>query len=281
MAEDHTVRKEHIFDKYLRQDKLPHIWCRGCGNGTVVNALLHAIEKTGLDQDKIVLVAGIGCSSRANGYMNFCGMHTNHGRALAYATGVKMHNPELKVIVLTGDGDCTSIGGNHFIHACRRNIDITTVVFNNANYGMTGGQYSPTTPMNAKTKTSVYGNIEPDFDICSLAEASGATFVARSTAAHATMMVSQFEKALKHRGFAVVEAVCDCPALFGRINELGDAVAMLTDKTARSIMVGQTKNIKPNEMSGKTVIGEFVNRTDMPEYTEQYGLLIKKAKEEE
>jgi 2-oxoglutarate ferredoxin oxidoreductase subunit beta len=246
-----------------------------------VNALLHAIEKARLDQDKIVLVAGIGCSSRANGYMNFCGMHTNHGRALAYATGVKMHNPELKVIVMTGDGDCTSIGGNHFIHACRRNIDITTVIFNNANYGMTGGQYSPTTPADAKTKTSVYGNIEPDFDICSLAVASGATFVARSTAAHATMMVSQFEKALNHRGFSVVEAVCDCPALFGRINKLGDAAAMLADKRARSIMVGQAKKMKPDELRKKIIIGEFVHREDELEYTKRYDILIKKAKEED
>ncbi|MDR1731607.1 MAG: 2-oxoacid:ferredoxin oxidoreductase subunit beta [Synergistaceae bacterium] len=278
---ERTERKEHIFDKYLRQDKLPHIWCPGCGNGTVVNALLHAIDKTGLEQDKIVLVAGIGCSSRANGYMNFCGMHTNHGRALAYATGVKMHNPELKVIVLTGDGDCTSIGGNHFIHACRRNIDITTVVFNNANYGMTGGQYSPTTPVNARTKTSVYGNIEPNFDICSLAATSGATYVARSTIANATMMVSQFEKALNHRGFSVVEAICDCPTLFGRINKLGDAVAMLADKKTRFITAAQAKNMTPDELSGKIITGEFVNRTNLPEYTEQYDVLIKNAKEEE
>ena len=274
------MSKEHIFDKYLRKEKLPHIWCSGCGNGTVVNALLRAIEKSGFDQDKIVLVAGIGCSSRANGYMNFCGMHTNHGRALAYATGVKMHNPDLKVIVVTGDGDCTSIGGNHFIHACRRNIDITTVVFNNANYGMTGGQYSPTTPAEAKTKTSIYGNMEPNFDICNLAAASGATFVARSTTYHANMLVSQLEKALNHKGFSVVEAVCDCPTLYGRLNKLGDATAMLMDKKERAIPVARAKSMSPEELRGKIVIGEFADRSDVPEYTVRYGELIEKVQAE-
>lgn len=129
----------HVYDRFLRQDKLPHIWCSGCGNGIVTNALIRAIEKTGIDQNQIVVVAGVGCSSRANGYLDFCGLHTNHGRPLAYATGVKMANPKLHVIVVTGDGDSASIGGNHFIHACRRNLDITTVIYNNDNYGMTGG----------------------------------------------------------------------------------------------------------------------------------------------
>ena len=274
------MSKEHIFDKYLRKDKLPHIWCSGCGNGTVVNALLRAIEKTGIDQDKIVLVAGIGCSSRANGYMNFCGLHTNHGRALAYATGVKMHNPDLKVIVVTGDGDCTSIGGNHFIHACRRNIDITTVVFNNANYGMTGGQYSPTTPAEAKTKTSVYGNMEPNFDICSLAAASGATYVARSTTYHANMLAGQLEKALNHKGFSVVEAICDCPTLYGRLNKLGDATAMLMDKKERAVPVAKARDMSAEELNDRIVIGEFTNRHDIPEFTERYDALIQKVQAE-
>jgi len=269
----------HIFDKYLRKDKLPHIWCPGCGNGTVVNALLHAIEKSGVEQEKVVVVAGIGCSSRANGYMNFCGMHTNHGRALAYASGVKMSNPDLKVIVVTGDGDCTSIGGNHFIHACRRNIGITTVVFNNANYGMTGGQYSPTTPSEAITKTSVYGNMEPNFDICALAAASGATYVARSTTFHVKMLTTQLEKALKHNGLSVVEAICDCPTLFGRINKLGDPAAMLMDKKERSVSVKQAQTMSFEELRDKIVIGEFVERRDIPEYTERYDKLIDKVRQ--
>lgn len=270
---------KHIFDKYLRKDKLPHIWCAGCGNGTVMNALLHAIENSGLEQDKIVVVSGIGCSSRANGYMNFCGMHTNHGRALAYASGVKMFNPELKVIVVTGDGDCMSIGGNHFIHACRRNIDITTVVFNNSNYGMTGGQYSPTTPSEAKTKTSIYGNMEPTFDICSIAAASGATYVARSTAYHVKMLTTQLEKALKHKGLSVVEAMCDCPTLYGRINNLGDGLAMFMDNKERAVTIKQAETMSPKDLQGKIVIGEFVNRTDIPEYTERYDQLIDKVRQ--
>jgi len=273
------MNKTHIFDQYLRKDKLPHIWCPGCGNGIVVNALLHAIANIGIDQDKIVVVAGIGCSSRANGYMNFCGMHTNHGRALAYASGVKMFNPDLKVIVVTGDGDCTSIGGNHFIHACRRNIGITTVVFNNLNYGMTGGQYSPTTPLESKTKTSLYGNMEPTFDICALAAASGATYVARSTTFHVKMLTTQLEKALKHNGFSVVEAICDCPTLYGRINKLGDAPAMLMDKKEHSISIKQAQTMSPEEIQDKIVIGEFANRIDIPEYTERYGKLVDKVRQ--
>lgn len=268
----------HVFDKFLRKDKLPHIWCSGCGNGIVMNALLRAIEKTGVDQNNVVVVAGIGCSSRANGYMDFCGLHTNHGRALAYATGVKMQNPDLKVIVVTGDGDCTSIGGNHFIHACRRNIDITAVVFNNSNYGMTGGQYSPTTPTDSKTKTSVYGNIDTPFDICKLAEASGASYVARSTTYHATMLASQLQEAITHKGFSVVEAICDCPTLYGRFNKLGDAATMLLQQKERAVDIKTAGNMTEEELFGKLVVGKFVQNTDRPEYTEQYEALISKVK---
>lgn len=197
----------HVYDRYLRQDKLPHIWCSGCGNGIVTNALIRAVDKAGIDPDQVVVIAGVGCSSRANGYLNFCGLHTNHGRPLAYATGVKMANPKLHVIVVTGDGDCASIGGNHFIHACRRNLDITTVIYNNDNYGMTGGQYSPTTPTGAKSKTTVYGNIDAPFDLCQLAQAAGATYVARSTVYHVQMLTDQITKGLQHKGFSVIEAM--------------------------------------------------------------------------
>ena len=270
----------HVFDKFLRQNKLPHIWCSGCGNGIVMNALLRAIDKTDVDQNDVVVVAGIGCSSRANGYMDFCGLHTNHGRALAYASGVKMHNPKLKVIVVTGDGDCTSIGGNHFIHACRRNIDIITVVFNNSNYGMTGGQYSPTTPTNTKTKTSVLGNVDTPFDICKLAEAAGASYVARSTTYHATMLVKQLEEAILHKGFSVVEAICDCSTLYGRFNELGDAPAMLLEHKERAVDAAKAASMSEEELQGKIVIGKFVARTDRTEYTDQYEGLINLAKAE-
>ena len=265
---------EHVFDKYLRQDKLPHIWCAGCGNGIVTNALIRAIEKSGLQQDDVVIVAGIGCSSRANGYLDFCGLHTNHGRALAYATGVKMANLKLKVIVVTGDGDCTSIGGNHFIHACRRNLDITTIVYNNSNYGMTGGQFSPTTPTGSRTKTSVYGNIDTPFDICELAKASGATYVSRATTYHVTMLIQQMTEAIQHKGFSVVEAACSCPTLFGRLNKQGNAPQMMQRLKDDAVMLQQTEKMTEHELQGKLVIGKFVERTDRPEYSARYAELI-------
>lgn len=272
------MTQQHVFDKFLRADKLPHMWCPGCGNGIVINSLIRAVEKTGLDQNKIVVVAGIGCSSRANGYLDFCGLHTNHGRAIAYATGVKMHDPDLKVIVVTGDGDCTAIGGNHFIHACRRNIDITTVVFNNDNYGMTGGQYSPTTPTGAKTKTTVYGNIDDPFDICKLAEAAGASFVARSTVYHAPLLTNLIAQAIMHKGCAIVEAVATCPTLFGRLNKKGDAAEMLLNLQKDSVPLAQAAKMSPEELAGKLVIGKFVENKNREEYTERYRKLMLKAK---
>ena len=269
----------HIYDKYFRKDKLPHMWCPGCGNGFVTQAIVRAVDAAGCDQDKVVLVSGIGCSSRANGYTDFCGIHTTHGRAIGFATGIKMFNPELTVIVITGDGDCASIGGNHFIHAARRNIDITTVVFNNNNFGMTGGQYSPTTPQGAKTKTSLMGNIEPPFDICALAAASGATYVARSTTYHAQRLAKQIATALKHPGFSVVEAMCDCPTLYGRFNKQGDAAKMLLRWKEVAVSLDKAGTMTPEELAGRTVIGEFVHTTARPEYTAQYAAIIASTKE--
>ena len=167
--------------KYLRQTALPHIWCPGCGHGILLASILRAIDAQGLDQDKTVIVSGIGCSSRASGYMDFNTVHTAHGRALPFATGIKMANPELNVIVITGDGDATAIGGNHFIHAARRNIDLTTIIFDNNIYGMTGGQSSPLTPQSCRSTTAPFGHIERSFDIAKLSIAAGATYVARGT----------------------------------------------------------------------------------------------------
>ena len=270
---------EHVFDRLLRQDKLKTMWCPGCGNGIVLQSIIRAIDKTGLDPDKVVVVAGIGCCCRANGYMNLCGIHTNHGRAIAYATGAKMTNPDLHVIVVTGDGDCTSIGGNHFIHGARRNIDMTVVVFNNSNYGMTGGQFSPTTPYGAKTKTSAYGNIDPNFDICDLAKASGATYVARSTTYHAMMLTDQIAKAINHKGFSVVEAACDCPTLYGRLNKKGEAADMVMHWKETAVPLQRAAKMSSEELEDKLVIGEFVNRGDRREYSEIYDEVIRRAKE--
>ena len=167
---------------------LPHIWCPGCGHGILLGSILRAIDKLQLEQDKTIIVSGIGCSSRASGYMNFNTVHTAHGRALPFATGIKLAHPELNVIVITGDGDATAIGGNHFIHACRRNIDLTTIIFNNSIYGMTGGQASPLTPHGAFATTAPYGQLDRPFDIAALAIAAGSTYVARGTAYHAMQL---------------------------------------------------------------------------------------------
>ena len=271
------TEKKHVFDKYMLTEKLPHMWCPGCGNGIVLQAIIRAIDKAGLGQNNVVIVDGIGCSSRANGYTDFCGIQANHGRAIAYATGIKMHDPRLDVIVITGDGDCTSIGGNHFIHGARRNIDLTVICFNNSNYGMTGGQFSPATPEGSITKTSVYGSIEPQFDVCTLAEAAGATYVARSTTYHAQQLTALITKAILHKGFSVVEAECDCTSLFGRLNKRGTPADMLLRWRDIAVPVEKARDMSEEELAGKLLIGEFVDRTDREEYTRRYARLIEKA----
>ena len=196
---------------YLRKRFMPHIWCAGCGNGIVLNSLLRAIDKLGLDRNNIVMVSGIGCSSRMQGYVDFHTLHTLHGRALAFATGVKLARPELDILVPMGDGDALAIGGNHFIHAARRNIDLTAIILNNRIYGMTGGQYSPLTGPSKYATTAPYGTIVPSFDIANLAKASGASFVARSTVYHVQHLINTLEKAIKHKGFSAVEVFTQCP----------------------------------------------------------------------
>lgn len=268
------MRKE--LEKYFRTDKLPHIWCPGCGNGIIMGAVVRAIDNLKLDQDKICIVSGIGCSSRATGYLNFNTLHTTHGRALAFATGIKMANPDLKVIVLTGDGDCSAIGGNHFIHAARRNIDITTIVFNNNIYGMTSGQYSPMTPKGAYATTAPYGNIDRSFDLCKLAEAAGATYVARGTVYHIPQLIKLIEKAINHDGFSVIDAIAICPTYFGRKNKMGSPVAMMENIRDLSVTVKTAAKLSREELSGKIVIGEFYEE-DAPEYTKEYAKVIEKA----
>ena len=187
--------------KYFRvRKKFPHVWCPGCGHGTITGSIIRAIDSIGLSRNKVVMVSGIGCSSRAPVYFDFNTLHTTHGRAIPFATGIKLANPDLTVIVVTGDGDATAIGGNHFIHACRRNIDISTIVYNNSIYGMTGGQYSPATPTDCISTTTPYGNVDDPFDICSLAQGAGAAFVARGTAYAINKTDKIIERALRHNG---------------------------------------------------------------------------------
>jgi 2-oxoglutarate ferredoxin oxidoreductase subunit beta len=219
---------------YLRERFFPHLWCPGCGHGTVLNGLLGAVEKLGMSKNEIVMVSGIGCSSRITGYVDFHTLHTIHGRALAFATGVKMARPELNLIVPMGDGDALAIGGNHFIHAARRNIDITAIVMNNRIYGMTGGQYSPLSGENIRATTAPYLTIDPGFDVVELAKGAGATFVARTTTYHIQQMTDIIRQAILHEGFSVVEILSQCPTYFGRKNKAGDAVDMIQDFKKRN-----------------------------------------------
>jgi 2-oxoglutarate ferredoxin oxidoreductase subunit beta len=264
------------FLSYFRQDNLPHIWCPGCGHGIVTGALVRAIARKGLDKNKVCIVSGIGCSSRAVGYLDFDTLHTAHGRALAFATGIKLARPELKVIVMTGDGDCTAIGGNHFIHAARRNIGITTIVMNNNIYGMTSGQYSPMTPKGMYGTTAPYGNLERSFDLCELAKAAGATYVARATAYHVTLLIDLISSALDNDGFSVVEALEPCPTYYGRKNKLGGAIEMLELLKEGTVNVKAAAALPPEKVAGKTLIGELYNKSER-EYTADYEELIAKV----
>jgi 2-oxoglutarate ferredoxin oxidoreductase subunit beta len=261
---------------YFRQENLPHIWCPGCGHGTVTGSLVRAIQRQGLDKNKVCIVSGIGCSSRAVGYLDFDTLHTAHGRALAFATGIKLARPELKVVVMTGDGDCTAIGGNHFIHAARRNIDITTIVMNNNIYGMTSGQYSPMTPKGMYGTTAPYGNLERSFDLCELAKAAGATYVARATSYHVPLLIDLIEAALQNKGFSVVEALVQCPTYFGRKNKMGGPVEMLEWIKNGVVNVKAVPLLPPEKVIGKKLIGELYN-APAPEYSADYDELIAKV----
>ncbi len=228
---------------------MPHVLCPGCAHGIVLRALLEAIDRLGLDRNRVALVAGIGCSSRLVGYADFCTLHTTHGRAPAFATGLKLARPELKVVVLTGDGDGLAIGGNHLIHAARRNIDLTCLLFNNAVYGMTGGQVAPTTPSGALASTAPYGNLEPPFDACRLLAAAGATFVARALAYRPMALTDLIARALQHPGFAFIEVLSDCPEFFGRYNALGRGPEMLVGMPRHEAAIGSvlaSKRVVPH-----------------------------------
>ncbi|MCK5050329.1 MAG: 2-oxoacid:ferredoxin oxidoreductase subunit beta [Candidatus Cloacimonetes bacterium] len=261
--------------KYLRHDKkFPHVWCPGCSNGIVLGAVIRAIAELGLKKDNIAMVSGIGCSSRMPVYADFNTLHSLHGRAIAYATGVKMYKPEMDVVVITGDGDATAIGGNHFIHAARRNIDLTVILINNNIYGMTGGQYSPTTPYGDKATTTPYGNIDPTFDICQLAIGAGATFVARTSAYHAIEAQSFIKQAFEHKGFSLVEVISACPVIYGRLNKKGDAPTMMKQMKENVIPVKQYEKLSAEAKADKITKGILMHDTDKKEYTEAYSELI-------
>ncbi len=258
---------------YLRERFFPHMWCPGCGHGTVLNALLRAVEKLGLDKNDIVMVSGIGCSARISGYVDFHTMHTLHGRALAFATGVKMSRPELTVLVPMGDGDALAIGGNHFLHAARRNIDMTAIIMNNRIYGMTGGQFSPLTGYGCFGTTAPYGNVDHDFDVVELSTAAGATFVARSTTYHVIELADIIKKAITHKGFSVVEVLSQCPTNFGRRNQLGSAVEMLETYKKQTVPLNSKA---AQDAPDKIRRGIFVEK-ERPEYSNEYKKMIRTA----
>jgi 2-oxoglutarate ferredoxin oxidoreductase subunit beta len=250
---------EHPLLKYLRSAMIPHIWCPGCGNGIVLNCFVHALEELETDLDKLVVVSGIGCIGRAAGYTNTDSFHTTHGRALAFASGVKLANPELQVMVISGDGDLFAIGGNHFIHAARRNMGIKVICVNNFNYGMTGGQQGPTTLLETFTTTSPYGNIEHPFNLVHLAAASGAVYVARWTTLHVRRLTQSIKKSLMKDGFCFVEVVSPCPEIFGRYNRMRSGLEMMGWFKKASSVQSFSDPAKAEITLDRIVVGEFVD----------------------
>lgn len=262
-----------LIQNTMRMDHMPHIWCPGCGNGILMRNVAQAIENLELDHDKVIIVSGIGCSSRAAGYMEFNTIHTTHGRAIAFATGIKLANPQLEVIVITGDGDCSAIGGNHLIHAARRNVGMTVVVFNNNIYGMTGGQYSPTTPSGSYGTTAPYGNIDRSFDIAALAYGAGASYAARGDTYHVQQTTALIQRGILHKGFSIIDCASICPTYYGRKNKKGDAVEMLTWQRDNVVTMEQAERMTPEQLKGKMTIG-LLAHTNYPEYTAEYQKII-------
>jgi len=239
-------------------------------------AMVRAIDRLELDFDKVIHVAGIGCACVAHWYTTFTALQTAHGRALAGATGIKLANPELTVVVTLGDGDCAAIGGNHLIHACRRNVDLTAIVYNNFNYGMTGGQVGPTTPLEAIASTAPYGNLEPPFDLCKLTEAAGATYVARGAVYYVRELISLIERGIQHKGFSFIDVLTPCPTVFGRRNKLGTPGQMFKAQQDSTVSVKKAKEMSSVELEGKWARGVLVERK-APEFVEEYEKLIAQA----
>ncbi|NLE46558.1 MAG: 2-oxoacid:ferredoxin oxidoreductase subunit beta [Chloroflexi bacterium] len=272
-----SQRESKVHERYLRHSKkFPNVWCAGCGIGIVLGAIIRAVDGLQLDKNDVAMLSGIGCTGRMPVYVDFNTMHTTHGRALAFATGLKMVRPEMHVIVVMGDGDALSIGGNHFIHAARRNIGLTAIVVNNLTYGMTGGQYSPTTPTGALATTAPYGNIEQPFPIAELAVTAGAAFVARSTVYHVLELEKYIVQAIAKEGFSVVEVIAYCHTTLGRINQWGTAPDMMRYLKGHSLTLKQAATMSEDERRGKIVRGVFVDR-DLPEYTRLYDEIILRA----
>ncbi len=260
-----TDNSAHPYEKFLRKDRIPHIWCEGCGNGIILNCFVRALDELNIDLDKVVVVSGIGCIGRVSGYTNTDSFHTTHGRPIAFATGVKLANPDLKVVVISGDGDLFAIGGNHFIHAARRNLDIQVICANNFIYGMTGGQMGPTTPLDTWTSTTPYGNIEQSFNLVHLASACGAVYVARWTTLHTRWLTESIKKALQKEGFSFVEVISECPEIFGRHNKMETSIKMMKWFKEASQVEHFSDPSKAEITANCIVVGEFVD-VEKPSY---------------
>lgn len=263
--------------QYLRLDKFPTVFCAGCGVGIVMGCIIRVVDKLKVNPDKVVVISGIGCSSRMPGYLNFNTLHTTHGRALAFATGLKLANSSLEIIVVMGDGDALAIGGNHLIHAARRNVDLTTLIINNWIYGMTGGQYSPTTPRGAFATTAPYGNLEPPFEVPELVRGSGASYVARGTVYHARQLDRLIERGMTKEGFGLVEVLSPCPVGFGRRNQMKSAVAMMEWQKEHAVSLKKASKMNGEELKDKILTGVLFER-EAPEYTQEYERLMNRAK---
>lgn len=262
-------------EKYLNPGKIPSIWCPGCGNGIVLHAALATLEEMDIKQEDVVFVSGIGCSSRSSTYTIFDNIHTLHGRAIPIATAIKLVQPGKKVIVMTGDGDSMAIGGNHIIHAARRNMDITVIIFNNSIYGMTGGQFSPLTPYGKKATTSHLGNIEDTFDTMKLLGGAGATYLARIGTYYYVQMMKYMKSAFLHTGFSAIEVITQCPVYFGRLNKFYTPYDMMMWQKENLLFKTKADTLSTEEMDGKMVIGEFVNEKK-PSFLEKRQALIER-----
>ena len=263
-------QQTHPMQKYLRMDRLPHIWCSGCGLGTALSCFTYALDELELDAENIGVVSGIGCTGRIAGYLNLDSYHTTHGRAIPFATGLAVAKPDKKVVVFSGDGDLFAIGGNHFIHAARRNIDMTVMCVNNFNYGMTGGQYGPTTPIGARGTTAPYGNYENPFNLPYLAASCGAVYVARWTSLHARRLKEAMVEAIMKPGFTFVEIVSPCPTNYGRRNRLGEGLDELRYYAERSVIRHGANPAEADLIPGNDiVVGRFVDAA-RPTFLEAY-----------
>jgi 2-oxoglutarate ferredoxin oxidoreductase subunit beta len=268
---------EHPLAKYIRPSAKTTANCPGCGNGILAQAILQAIEELGLTLDDFLFVSGIGCAAWIPSPSFYADvLHTTHGRPIAFATGLKVALPHKRVMVISGDGDLTAIGGNHLIHAARRNIAMTVVCVNNGIYGMTGGQVAPTTPLGLKTVTTPFGNAENPFDICELVKGAGASFIARWTTYQPRQIVKTMKKAIQKNGFAFVEVWSQCPVEFGRKTGMGNSVQMMEHYKQNSVTIARAQTMKPEELKGKIVVGEFLD-IEKPELIETLAAVRAKA----